>query len=419
MGIADMQALGRWRGLGRVAVKPLVHIEIVELLGPQQAGQGLALHIAGVVIDDALLQGGVEVIGLLATLFKQFARVDLGRIHGRKAQVKAFALQARQFKDKARGNLSTGVATNRSIQPFDHVIVDPILERPRRRLPVEQREVAFVFTEQPFQAFLAPGAEMPIGQFMMTGQHVFALQPQLRLARINGPAPVIARPHLRQHLQARRLLRTVVHGDAHENIVGLVLGVFDADVAVAVVFEHAGIKDLVLGIVQPTPGVFGEQVGVGKGGMGGFVEHAHVGMAGHAVDEKVQLLDVFTVVALGVIQAEQALLEDRVALVPQGQAQAPALCLVAETGQAILAPPIGAAARMFMGEVSPGIAVGAVVFAHRAPLAFAQIGAPLAPTLGILRRQALAFNRVQYSGVGCGRHRVLHRLPGEEQCRAQ
>src|SRR5690606_27551121 len=99
-----------------------------------------------------------------------------------------------------------------------------------------------------------------------------------------------------------------------------------------------------------------------------------------------------------------ALLEDRIPLVPQRQAQAPALCLVAETGQAVLAPAISAAARLFMGDVGPGVAIGAVVFAHGAPLAFAQVRAPLTPTLGILRRQALTFNRVKQAVCGYGRH---------------
>jgi len=210
-----------------------------------------------------------------------------------------------------------------------------------------------------------------------------------------------------------------MHGDAHENIVGLMLGVFDTDIAVMVICKHTGIKDFILGIIQPTTGVFGDQVGVRKGRMGVFVEHAHVGMARYAIDEKVQLLDVFTVVAFGVVEAEQTLLEDCIALVPQRQAQAPALGLVTETGQPVLAPSIGAAASVFMREVGPGVTVGAVVFAHRAPLAFTQVRPPLAPTFGVLRCQALAFNGAQQVGCGFGRHRVLLHLHSEAQCRAQ
>jgi len=256
-------------------------------------------------------------------------------------------------------------------------------------------------------------------EFMMKGQYALTVQRQAGLGCIERPAPVIARPELGQYLQACGLVRTVMHGDAHEDIVGLMLGVFDADVAVVVVCKRTGIEDFILGVRQPATGVFGDQVGVRKGRMGVFVEHAHVGMARHAIDEKVQFLDVFTVVAFGVVEAEQAFLEDCIALVPQRQAQAPALGLVTETGQAVLAPAIGAAACVLMGEVGPGVAVGAVVFAHRAPLAFTQVRAPLAPPLGVLRCQALAFNGAQQVGCGFGRHRVLLHLHSEAQCRAQ
>ncbi len=322
MGIADMQALGRRCGLGRVAVEPLVHIEIVELLGPQQPGQCLALHIARIGVGDAVLQGGIEVIGLLTAQLEELAGVDGGRIGGRKTQVEGFMLQPRQVKDETRGDLGACVVANRRLNAVDHVIVDAILERPRRRLPVQPGRVAFVFAEQPLHAVLAPGAEMTITEGMMAGQYLGAVQAQLRLGRVEGPAPVVARPQLRQHLQAGRLIGAVMHGDAHKEVVGPMLGIFDADVAVAVVLEHAGVEDFIFGILKPAPCVFGDQVGVGKRPMRILVKHAHVGMARYTVDEKVQFLDVLTVVALRVVQAEQTLLEDRVALVPQGQAQA-------------------------------------------------------------------------------------------------
>ncbi len=354
------------------------------------------------------MQGRIEVISLLPAKLKQLARVDRRCVRGRKPQVQGFALQARQFKAEARGDFGARVPANRRLNAVHQVIIDAILERPRRRLPIQPGNIALVFAEQPLEPVLPPGAETAIGQFMMEGQHLLAVQPQLRLGRVNGPAPVIARPQLGQHVQLRRLIRTVMHGDPHENIVGMVLGVFDADVAIAVVFKHAGVEDFVLGIFKPAAGVLGDQVRIRKRGMRVFVEHAHIGMARYAIDEKVQFLDVFTVVALGVIQTEQALLDDRVAPVPKRQAQAPALSLVAEPGQPVLTPTVGAAAGMFMGEVGPGIAIGAVVFAHRAPLAFTQVRAPVAPTFGRFGCQALAFNRCEDVGCRRGRHRVLH-----------
>ena len=66
---------------------------------------------------------------------------------------------------------------------------------------------------------------------------------------------------------------------------------------------------------------------------------------------------------------------------------------VAEPADSVLAPAIGTAARVIMGKVVPGVAIGAVVLAHRAPLALAHIGAPFAPGLPALVRlgKALLF----------------------------
>src|SRR5215472_12672535 len=102
-------------------------------------------------------------------------------------------------------------------------------------------------------------------------------------------------------------------------------------------------------------------------------------MGRRAVEVIVDLLDVLAVVALGVGQSEQALLEDRVLAVPQRQRHAKIEMLVAEAGDPILAPAIGAAARLVVRQIIPGGAVFAVVLAHRAPLPLAEIGPPEPP----------------------------------------
>src|SRR5262249_54222036 len=82
---------------------------------------------------------------------------------------------------------------------------------------------------------------------------------------------------------------------------------------------------------------------------------------------------------LPVAEAEHALLQDRILAVPERQAQAEPLLVVAEPADGILAPAIGAAGGMLKREIAPGISAGAVVLAHRAPLSLAHIGAPFAP----------------------------------------
>src|SRR5262249_30627295 len=104
-----------------------------------------------------------------------------------------------------------------------------------------------------------------------------------------------------------------------------------------------------------------------------------VGVGRGAVEVEVVLLDVLPVVALAVGQAEQALFEDGVLAVPEGQGEAEALLIVGDAGQAVLAPAVGAGAGLVVGEVVPGVAAVAVVLAHGPPLPLAEVRAPLLP----------------------------------------
>src|ERR1700730_3065407 len=73
------------------------------------------------------------------------------------------------------------------------------------------------------------------------------------------------------------------------------------------------------------------------------------------------------------------LLENRVLAVPQRERKTQSLVVVAEAGEAVLAPVVGARTRLPVREVVPRIAVVAVVLADRAPLALAEIRPPLSP----------------------------------------
>src|SRR5579863_3672151 len=102
-------------------------------------------------------------------------------------------------------------------------------------------------------------------------------------------------------------------------------------------------------------------------------------MGRRAVEIEIQLLHVLAMVAFGIGQAKQALLENRIAPVPKRDAHAPVEFFVAEAADAVLAPAVRAAACLVMRKVLPGGAVRAVILAHGAPLAFAQVRAPAAP----------------------------------------
>ncbi len=108
-------------------------------------------------------------------------------------------------------------------------------------------------------------------------------------------------------------------------------------------------------------------------------------------------------VALRASQAKETLLQEWVAFVPESNGQAYVLKTVAHPPQAIFVPAVSPASSVFVGEVIPGLASGAVVLAHRAPGALAEVRAPMLP-IGQARfriGQATVFSGLEF------RHDVL------------
>src|SRR4051812_16901857 len=98
-------------------------------------------------------------------------------------------------------------------------------------------------------------------------------------------------------------------------------------------------------------------------------------MCGGAIEVKIIFLDVFAVITLAVGQPKQPLLEDRVLAVPQRDRKAQKLPVVTVTSQPILAPVVGARPCLVVGKIVPGVAILAIVFAHRSPLTFTNLTA--------------------------------------------
>src|SRR6185369_11017158 len=101
-------------------------------------------------------------------------------------------------------------------------------------------------------------------------------------------------------------------------------GAFDGDKywPVLVAVERAGIQQLVLGLVAVPAGVDVDQLLVREGLLRVVVPPPVPRVAGHGVQVPPVLLDVLAVVALRAGEPESPLLQDRVAPVPQRQAQA-------------------------------------------------------------------------------------------------
>ena len=193
------------------------------------------------------------------------------------------------------------------------------------------------------------------------------------------PGPLVAEPQPRQQVERGGIRPTVVDRAADQDIFRGGLGVLDEHVEVAVLVEHAGVEQLVLGLIPAPLVIRANQVVVRIGGLRILVQVAHVRVRGRGVEVEVVLLDVLPMVAFGVGQPEQALLHDRVLAVPHGQRETQPLPFVADAGQPVLAPAVGPRPRLVVGEVVPGVASLAVVLAHGPPLTFAQVRAPQLP----------------------------------------
>ena len=155
------------------------------------------------------------------------------------------------------------------------------------------------------------------------------------------------------------------------------------DDPVAVLVEGAGVEQLVLRVELAPPTVLGDEVVVGEGGLRVVVAPAVPAVAGHGVEVPPVLLDVLAVVGLRAGEPEHPLLQDGIPAVPQRQRQAQLLLDVREPGHPVLAPAVRTRAGVVVGEVGPGVAVGAVVLPDRAPLALAEVGAPQVPVAGL------------------------------------
>src|SRR4029077_10195738 len=110
-----------------------------------------------------------------------------------------------------------------------------------------------------------------------------------------------------------------------------------------------------------------------------FVEHFQIGMGRCGVQVVIELLAIFSVIALRIGKAKETLFENWITPVPESEGETEPLMVIAEAGESIFAPTVSTAARLVVGKISPRIAIRAIVLAHGAPLAFAQVRPPFAP----------------------------------------
>src|SRR5262249_10229630 len=146
-------------------------------------------------------------------------------------------------------------------------------------------------------------------------------------------------------------------------------------------------------------------------GLGVLVERLQVRARRCRIEIVVELLHVLAVVSLRAGQPEEALLQDRVASVPQRQREAEPALAVGDPQQPVLAPAVGPAARVIVRQIVPDGSVRRVVLAHGPPLALGEVRSPplpVADAAGVLIETAPL-------GVGIGTLAVAHAASGPRE----
>src|SRR5262245_40802798 len=165
---------------------------------------------------------------------------------------------------------------------------------------------------------------------------------------VPAPRPGIPNPKRRQHSAARRLRPADARRDADQHIVRRSLGVLHEQIEVTARIEDSRIQQLELGIGFSTAPILLAQLGIGERRLWILVEGFHEGVRGRGIEIEVALLHVLAMIALGAGQTEEALLEDRIAAVPQSQSKAQPTLAVADAEQTVFAPAIGTTAGLVM-----------------------------------------------------------------------
>ena len=173
---------------------------------------------------------------------------------------------------------------------------------------------------------------------------------------------------------------TIERFDPHADVFRPGLGIFDEHIEVAIIVEHTRVQQLELRHLATGPrAVLLDQSAIRKLRLRILVQILHVRVRRRRVEIVVELLHVLAVVSFLTGEAEQALLEDRIALVPERHREAEMLAPVGDSRDAVLVPAIRARARVVVRDVVPRRAARAVVLADGAPRALAQVRAPALP----------------------------------------
>jgi len=170
-------------------------------------------------------------------------------------------------------------------------------------------------------------------------------------------------------------------GGPNKNVVRSGLRVFDVDIEEAIFGQDACLPQLELAFRFGARGVSGDELLVGEGAVRISIGHPHEAVGGRIVRVPINFLHILTVISLRSGYAEKALLQKRVAFIPESEGETEPILEIRNTTDSVFIPAIGTGTRMIVRQVVPGIAIGAVIFPHRPPGAVCQVRAPAMPVL--------------------------------------
>ena len=371
--IADRQPASGGRGGGIVAVEPLVHVEDVALLRPQQACQRPPLHEPLVLRGLRWRDGCVEPLGLVLPRLDDkidvVERADLrcgtqskterGRPTGRHVEYIVHRGLGANLRRIDRSSIAAADGTVEGVlrvRPSRLVVGEEELARSFRpgRRPVQPTESQSVIDRDRGvdrrARVVGPEAQAPP---VIPADH--DLRFRLPLA---PPGPGVAKPERRDHMERSRVGPAIAGRDSDDDVLSVGLRILDVDVEIAVLIKDAGVDQLVLRPLPLPALVLRHEIRVGEGPLRILVEKMHGRVGRRVVDVKEVILQVLAVVPLQRVDAEKSLLEVIVGAVPERGGKAENLVAVTNAGDAILAPAVGPATGHVVGQIRPGVAIG-------------------------------------------------------------
>jgi hypothetical protein len=197
-----------------------------------------------------------------------------------------------------------------------------------------------------------------------------------------------------------RLRTTIAHFDAYADVFRARLGILNKDVKIALGIEDARVEQFILHLLIPQLPTLLNELLIGIGLVGIFIQILHVGMRWRRVEVEIIFLHIFAVIGLRWDQAKQPLFQNRIFAVPQRQGKRQDLVAVTDTGKPILTPTVRFRTGEIMRKIIPGVPIGTIILSHRPPRALGDVGAPVVPRADRARKRFL-------ETLVLGRHHIL------------